>query len=534
MKTLITSTIEGVQINKMTSETGSQQQQPQPINHPKIRRVERPNAIEYDSSAFAEGNDQQNAAHRPSEDPEYRQHYAGSYFTAREANILTNKLRIENGILYYLENFNFIPTLRLVIPKKFRQALVQHIHEQELIGHVGMTRTFSLLQQRFWWNSMRKDVRNIIKCCVTCQRFRRSNIRYGGPMQQLKKHSAWSTVGMDLYGPLPTTKSGNRFIVVLIDHMSKWPEIIPVPNITTETIATVLHQIISRHGCMKNLLTDRGPQFIAGITKRLCERYGIRKLFTSSYYPQANGVTESFMRVLGHSLATLVYSHKGQWDQYCDAVAFSYRITPHPATRETPFYILYGRDPLLPTDLSLEFLPNLQLNNVETTTSQRMEIIKAAQKFAIENLQRMGQIVELKYNQKHTPIQYEVGDLVLVKSTPYEIQTAANAPDISRKLVPKWSTPCRIIQRLTNKLTYIIQYLDTAKRRTCHVGLLRPFYKFTNNGIVIGKDGDINQTIQDTCTKTLPKVDKDSTDTPDRQINFNDSPSETSSGSQSD
>ena len=115
----------------------------------------------------------------------------------------------------------------------------------------------------------------------------------------------------------------------------------------------MLHnRLVCRFGCPRTLLTDRGPQFVASITRNLCTRYGIRKAFTSAYHPQGDPVAEAFMKTLAASLSTLTTQYPVEWDELCESIAFAYRTSVHPSTGDSPFYLTYGRDAILPQDLT--------------------------------------------------------------------------------------------------------------------------------------------------------------------------------------
>ncbi|PHJ21454.1 gag-pol fusion protein, partial [Cystoisospora suis] len=60
------------------------------------------------------------------------------------------------------------------------------------------------------------------------------------------------------------------------------------------------------------------------------------------------------MKLLGNSLACLVMEKGGDWDSYCSAVAFAYRTSPHPATGQSPYYVVYGMDAVLPVDRQMQ------------------------------------------------------------------------------------------------------------------------------------------------------------------------------------
>src|SRR5688572_26438951 len=76
--------------------------------------------------------------------------------------------------------------------------------------------------------------------------------RYGAPRD---------TVGVDLVGPSPPSKRGNRYILTVLDFFSHWTELIPIPNSRSKTIAEAFfHYVVSRYGVPRNLLSDKGPQ----------------------------------------------------------------------------------------------------------------------------------------------------------------------------------------------------------------------------------------------------------------------------------
>ena len=129
------------------------------------------------------------------------------------------------------------PILRVVVPAVFRADIMWHYHASELAGHLGRDKTFRRLQQRFHWPSMQADVAAYVAGCELCQRRKRPQQRHQGLLQPIRVIQPWDVVGLDIFGPLPTTRSNNRFIVVFIDHFTKWPEVIPTSSITAEVIA---------------------------------------------------------------------------------------------------------------------------------------------------------------------------------------------------------------------------------------------------------------------------------------------------------
>jgi len=76
---------------------------------------------------------------------------------------------------------------------------------------------------------------------------------------------------------------------------------------------------------------------------------GVQKVNTTAYHPQTDGLVEQFNCTLTDMLAKKVKKNGKDWDIRLPHVLFAYRATPQESTGETPFYLLYGRDPVLPT-----------------------------------------------------------------------------------------------------------------------------------------------------------------------------------------
>ena len=117
------------------------------------------------------------------------------------------------------------------------------------------------------------------------------------------------------------------------------------------TIAKLLvEHIISRHGVPNETLSDRGAAFLSCLLKEVCTLMGIKKVNTTAYHPQTDGLVERFNRTLTDMLTKSVEKYGKNWDERLPFVLFAYRSSPQASTGESPFYLLYGRDPQLPTE----------------------------------------------------------------------------------------------------------------------------------------------------------------------------------------
>ncbi len=148
----------------------------------------------------------------------------------------------------------------LLVPKpEERLSLVKQMHED--LGHFGEQRTLAEIRRRYFWHSRTTDVKAMVRGCQQCQLVRNSgSIRSGD--EQLKSIPVcdlFHRVALDTAGPLPETRSGNKYILVAIDHYSKWCEAKVVADHGVKTAAKFLEDdIICRFGVPKFVLTDNG------------------------------------------------------------------------------------------------------------------------------------------------------------------------------------------------------------------------------------------------------------------------------------
>ncbi|MGL4807975.1 MAG: integrase catalytic domain-containing protein, partial [Giesbergeria sp.] len=153
---------------------------------------------------------------------------------------------------------------------------------------------------------------------------------------------------MDFYGPLVTTPGGYRYVLVFVDHFTKWVELVATKDQLATTVVRAFHDVvICRHGCPAKLLSDNAPNFRSSRVQALCDAFGVRKVFSTPYYPQGDAIAERFMRTLGDSLAVVAREAPREWDAFLQGIAWGYNITQHSTTQASPFFLQHGRVPRL-------------------------------------------------------------------------------------------------------------------------------------------------------------------------------------------
>ena len=107
----------------------------------------------------------------------------------------------------------------------------------------------------------------------------------------------------------------------------------------------------ARHSAPRELLSDQGANFMSKLNKDVCKYFEIKKINTTPYNPKCDGLTERLNKTLCKILAVYSDSNQTNWDLYLPLVLFAYRTSQQTTTGSSPFELLYGREPRLPSDL---------------------------------------------------------------------------------------------------------------------------------------------------------------------------------------
>jgi len=133
---------------------------------------------------------------------------------------------------------------------------------------------------------MTKDVANYCKTCEICQKTSKQGIKVKAPMQPLPViEEPFSRIAMD-YGPLERSKSGNKYVLVICDYSTSYPEAVPLRSIEAKKIATELIKLFSRVGIPKEILTNQGSNFTSKLLSELYKLLQIKGITTTPYHPQ--------------------------------------------------------------------------------------------------------------------------------------------------------------------------------------------------------------------------------------------------------
>ena len=275
-------------------------------------------------------------------------------------------------------------------------------------------------------------------------------------------------VAIDIVGPLNRTKRGHKFILVICDYATKYPEAIPLKSIDSESVANALIDTFSRVGFPNELLSDQGTNFMSSLMDQLCRLLQIRKLNTTPYHPQANGLVENFNGTLKKMLKCYAKDEPEEWDRHIPFVLFAYRESPHESTGYSPFELLYGRKVRGPLQLIKESWEEpFTDENQESTVSFILE--------TRDRLKKMHEVaVEIETNQKKKQKRY-FDQKSKVRELELDQKVLILLPSTANKLLAEWKGPYKVIEKVS-PVDYKVQ-INKKTEKVFHINMLKAYHE---------------------------------------------------------
>ncbi|GBM68306.1 Transposon Ty3-I Gag-Pol polyprotein [Araneus ventricosus] len=390
---------------------------------------------------------------------------------------LWDSLHLKDGVLYRKWESDDGNSYRwqLILPKSRIPEVLRETHDSASGGHFGVMKTLSKTRERFYWDRLRVDVENWCRECHACGARKGPKTRTKGRLQRYNVGAPFERMTLDILGPFPVTTKGNRYVLVLMDYFTKWPEAIPIPDQEASTVAEELvRSWISCYGVPMILHSDQGTNFNSALFTKLCELLGILKTRTTALHPESDGMVERFNRTILNHLSLFVSRNQTDWDTHLPLFLLAYRSAEHEVTGLTPAEMLFGRTLRLPCDIlfgrpsETPSSPNEYMKNLEA----RLESVHA---FARERIKLASERMKTRYDSRATHHHFKEGDLVWMYNP-------KRRRGLSPKLQQNWEGPYTVVKKL-NDVVYRVQRSPNAKPKVIHINRLAPYRATDHNSI---------------------------------------------------
>ena len=181
--------------------------------------------------------------------------------------------------------------------------------------------------------------------------------------------------GMDIVGPLAKAPGVVKYLLVVINYITKWIEARPLQEITTNKVEKFTWKhLICRYGLPYAIVPDNNTQFKAQTYEDFLTRLGIKHLVTSVKYPQTNSKAEATNRIILKALCTKLNKSKGLSKEELPSILWAYHCSPQIATNETPYQLTYGIDSMIPIEFGEPSKGRLLFQQQQNEENMRVEL----------------------------------------------------------------------------------------------------------------------------------------------------------------
>jgi transposase InsO family protein len=159
---------------------------------------------------------------------------------------------------------------------------------------------------------------------------------------------------MDMIGKInPPSRKGHQYIMAITDYFTKWVEAIPMKTVTLKDIINFIKEhVIHMFGIPQTITTDGGSVFISEEFRKFAADMGIKLIRSSPYYAQANGQAEASNQSLIKLIKRKIDEHPRRWHEVLSEALWAHRISCHGATKTSPYHLVYGREAILPWEIT--------------------------------------------------------------------------------------------------------------------------------------------------------------------------------------
>ena len=293
--------------------------------------------------------------------------------------------------------------------------MIGHVLElaHNKLGHNGISHMYSMLKRLYFWKGMKVSVTKHVKNCAVCQRHNPQVVPYA------KLHFDTATfpmefISMDLIGEFyPPSKSGHKYALTVICMLTGYVFCIPLKSKqANEVLQAYIDNVYAKFGGSLKILSDNGTEFKNKLFEQIAKELGVKhKIYTTPYRPSFNGCIEGFHNFLKACIAKHISSQL-EWTSVIPLACAAYNFLPNEHSKESPFFLMFGRDAVLPLNSLLS--PQLRYlgNNLNILS---LEALKNMYQIATENLCQSHARHDSTLP-KQLPHHFTEGDTVLIKN----------------------------------------------------------------------------------------------------------------------
>lgn len=379
-----------------------------------------------------------------------------------ENNYIFNKVTIpqfkEIGNELTKINIKIFKNKEKITNNEEKMKILNKYHDNKITGgHSGISRTYDKIRQFYHWPLLKKDVRNYIKNCKTCQ-INNFKEKHREDLTITETPSfPFESIQIDTVGPLETTEDNFKYLLTIQCELSKYLITSPMKDKSAKTCAeTLFNKFYLIYGNFKILKSDRGTEFLNELFENLCNLLSVDHKKSTPYHHETIGSVERSHRELNQYLRNYLDSDTlGNWPEYANMFTFYFNTQPNPLTGYSPFELIFGKHPEL-----LTFSENAQpLYNLDDHIKILKFKLQRTSKLVKDFLEKQKQRQQEKFKSHTKPLKLNIGDKVVVENF-----------NKTSKFDKNFIGPYTVSKFLENNNVEIVD--DSGKIRTLHKNIL--------------------------------------------------------------
>ena len=299
-----------------------------------------------------------------------------------------------------------------VVPQRLVQRVIMIFHDNR--GHQGISRTINMMKRRFWFRKMREQVNAYINKCLLCCQHATHKIKYESKFLPIPK-KPFDGICLDCVGPLERSKRNFKWILTCIDlHSSFMIAVAMKSKSADDIIHAYVETILPQIGPSRFILTDNGTEFKNDTMDKVLNRLNTEHKFTTVYFPRGNSRLENSHALLKRSISKYINILDVEWDKCSNLATYAFNISPSSDNCNSPYYIVYGREPV---DAELQELEELHKYTGTNCGLKRLQQLSEIWKNHADELRRI-QIHRARKRDKYAKSlpRHKVGTQVLVRN----------------------------------------------------------------------------------------------------------------------
>lgn len=336
-----------------------------------------------------------------------------------------NQFLLHNDVLFHADKLS--KSWKACIPIVLIDELIKTYHEK--FGHFGVWKTYKSLAKYYTWKNMRDTIKKFVRTCEICQKTKIANQAIVGKMKSVIPKDENDLVAVDLFGPLPTSTAGVKYIFVVLNVFTKFIKLYPIKKPTTIMLASKLGKdYFINVRTPQRILSDNGTQFTSKKWGEFLKNNNIHNLHCSIRHPQSNP-SERTMREIGRLLRVYCHQKHTAWAKHVKNIELLINCAVHETTEVAPILAETGKHPDEEIKKIISFPDNKDGEKLNLQLFIRKNILSKAQKRQFKHDKNKkftkfteGQLVWLKSNNISSSEEKEIKKMFLLYEGPYRIK----------------------------------------------------------------------------------------------------------------